>query len=512
MAPKKRTYSNVSESSDDTTNVSSAAAPVPAFAAPATPSAAPQNGSATPRPAPTLPIATPTRPAALPPLTKSQQKRMGMTSFGSESGGPTARGSSYGYEHRLPTDAYPDFLNPAQREEVERQREAESAMPTSTSANAARQPDTTSPGLSYDQASTPTRTQEAARARRLPVLQAPSSQQDSNFSQGGLSAIGHNGNTPLPRPGARHQYAAFRPNPLPRSGLYGHENALQPAQASSPPPWRGSSYASSNVYGGSGAPTQPPSRAAGLAALSNIPGDPAYNPPAVPSIWGSDHWTGNAATGAGDDPFTFPHTTTPNWPGVAEPQQQAGGSGSHYIPQPALQQPWHAQSYQAGSRLPGVQRQGHGDTGFRGATTARTDGVPQHLLRPSNQHNGFEPPFSPTSRTNDSIAERHPSTAPHVPSDLNQEFDWRVSPNPDLDDVVAPASTAVPAHDAHARPDGHQLQAEQGPEMTQTDDSADIQAQQARPFGPTNTGTAPSGYGDMSDVGAATHAQEALAG
>ncbi|PIA92269.1 hypothetical protein CB0940_09646 [Cercospora beticola] len=505
MAPKKRTYSNVSQSSDDeTTNVSSRAAPglsSGALSAPA--AAAPHNGPAAPQAAHALPITTPTRPAASP-LTKSQQKRLGMSNFSNPEGGPTARGSSYGYENRMPIDGHPDFLNPVQRAEVERRRAAESM------ASASQQPGMSSTST-FNVPNTPTPHQQGTRVQN-PLTQTPSSQPYSNVFHNQPPAIGQYGATSLPRPTVGDPSGAFQPSPLPRSGLYGNHNAgIRPA-GSSAPTWRGSSYANSDTHDGSDAASRAPSRAAGLAALSNIPGDPAYNPPAVPSIRGGAYWTSNAATGARDDPFTSAHTMSSNWPEVAGSQQQTGSTGSLYNQQPALQQPWHAQSYQAGTRLPGIERQGRGDAGFRGATTARADDVPQHLLRPSNQHDGFEPPFAPTSRTNDPIADRHPHTEPHVPSDLNQEFDWRVSPNPDLDDVVARASTAVPARDAHARPEDDPSEAQQEPEMTQADDSADSQAQQAQSFSPINTGAAPSGHGDTSDVGAATHAQEAFSG
>ncbi|PPJ55625.1 hypothetical protein CBER1_03693 [Cercospora berteroae] len=516
MAPKKRTYSNVSESSDDdTTNVPSTAAPGPALAAPATPSAAPQNGSAAPRLALTLPTTTPTRPVQLPPLTKSAKKRMGMTSFGSESGGPTPRGSSYGYEHRLPTDAYPDFLNPGQREEVERQREGESATPTSMSTNAARQPGTSSPGLSYDEASTPTRTQQAARAPRLPVLQAPSSQQDSNFSQGQPSAIRYYGNHPLPRPGAGHQFAAPQPNPLPRSGLYGHESALQPAQASSPPPWRGSSYASSNFYGGSGAPTQPPSRAAGLAALSNIPGNPAYNPPAVPSIWGSEHWAGNAATGARNDPFTSAHTESSNWPEVVGPLQHAGDPGSQQHLPPSQAPPAWQRGSSATSMLDPRLPTDRGISYDRAAMT-RPGNVPQHLFRPSDQHGGFEPPYAPTSRTSGSAHDDQPSTRTNLTPFDGQEYDWRVSPPPAWNAFVAAtgadrsAQDTAPGQEDHgANRESHQAQ----------DDNVDVQSEQsvpgrARQTQAANPGDSATGAQNLmeSGMGSSSHAQEASTG
>ncbi|USW59334.1 hypothetical protein Slin15195_G126530 [Septoria linicola] len=52
------------------------------------------------------------------PLTKSQKNRLGLTNFGSPTGGPTPVGSPYGYANRVPTDDFIDF-----RESQQAQRE-----------------------------------------------------------------------------------------------------------------------------------------------------------------------------------------------------------------------------------------------------------------------------------------------------------------------------------------------------------------------------------------------------
>ncbi|KAF2211906.1 hypothetical protein CERZMDRAFT_97826 [Cercospora zeae-maydis SCOH1-5] len=262
MAPKKRTHSDASENDDDwTADIFHAAMPGLPFVAPSTPLATDQG-----------PLATPwSTMTDIPAETRSQRRRLGMTHFGSPAGGPTAKGSGYGYELCMPLYGSPGFTNPLQRANEEQRREASMESGSQRSARSIR------------------------RSPIVPGTPTPHQQHASVTN-------GQYGNTFLPRPEAEDSFGASEPTALPRSGSYGDENARLQAARLPPPIWRGSSYASSNAVSGSSAPTRPP-RAAALAALTGLPGNPGYNPSAAPRIFASNHWWGTSSSAGREDPL-----------------------------------------------------------------------------------------------------------------------------------------------------------------------------------------------------------------
>ncbi|KAM3417799.1 hypothetical protein BST61_g6026 [Cercospora zeina] len=289
--------------------------------------AAPSTPLATDHRAPATPWSTTTNILA---ETRSQRRRRGMTYFGSPAGGPTAEGSGYGYKHHVPINGSPDFAN----------------------------------------------LQEGTRA------QEPSSTHTSASQQYAKVANNQDNNNALPRPDAEDPFGA---------SSYGNENTHLQAAPLPTPTWSGSSYASSNAVGGSGAPTRPP-RAAALAALTNIPGNPGHHPAAVPRVFASNYQMDKKSAPVRDDPFASQPTPS-----------------------------------------------------------SRSGDLRQRDLHPSVQQTGYGATNAPMGNGND----RRPSAERRLSPFDDSQYNWRVSPTPDWGAFLAATSTNRSTQDATASQEGH---------------------------------------------------------